>query len=258
MVKIAKKKSKKQQDSEVKLTKKDIKKPDAFLEASEKGFSLMTKYQKEIIATLVSILLIGFGISAFNYWSTQRDKEITAALGKVIKLYTAKVDPNYTPKDEEDEEEQTPTFKSEKEKYQKVVTEIQKYLKQFSGGKARLFLQLYLANSYYYLGEYDKALKEYRHLSDITSVKDPIYLPIAEGLLRTAEKLNKAEIGIKALSKFSNQGPEKFRPMAKLRLAEFYERNNMTDRALNIYRQLSKGKSQYKELARRKLALLQN
>ena len=155
MVKIAKKSRKR-----VKQSRKDMKQPDQFVEVTAKGAEWINNFRLQLLSVVGVLFLLALGVYLFYSISHNRAASVTGMLTETLKTYEGKIDKEAKAKD--DSSTDTKTFVTKKDKYEASVKTIQTQLKKYPSHQASIFLKLYLANSYFELGLYDKAIAQYQ------------------------------------------------------------------------------------------------
>ena len=249
MVRIAKKAKKSK-----KVSRKDLKEDDKFIQTAHQSIDILDKYKKELIGSVAAILLLATGFYGFSHVRGQNNRTASAELGKALKIYGAEV--TKTEK-KEDPLDDSKTYKTEKEKYTAAAKAFEKILKNHASSKPAPFVHLYLANSYFQLQDYKKAKKHYEVFLAKTWDKDPLYYLGVNGLSQTLTALKSADKGVSQLSKFSKKGAKPFRTFALMGLAQHYEKKGDLKLARKFYGEISKDdKSPLKKDAKKRLERL--
>ncbi|TNE43917.1 MAG: hypothetical protein EP343_32095 [Deltaproteobacteria bacterium] len=243
MVKIAKKKKTQQ-----KTSRKDLKGPDQFQEATTQTADWLNDNRSQVIGVLAGILILSLGIYVFRVVSAGSAHAVTKELTETLKIMEGKVEKKKDDKKKKDAStdsstDDAKTYATEKAKYEAAKKALAGQLKQHSGKKAAAFLHLYMGHSKYRLGKHEEAMVDYKNFLSKLNKSDPIYILGVSSLLRAAEASKKDAEGVKAMEDFLKSGAKVFRPLAALRLAEYYERKNDTKKAKEYYKQLAETKS---------------
>ncbi len=222
-----------------------MKGPDQFQEASSKGAEWLSENRVRVAAISAAIFVLALGVYLFNVMSNSAAYSVTTQLTKTLKVIEGKVDAKKKSDNSNNTSstDETKTYKSAKAKYEAATKVISKQLKSHSRAKASAFLQLFLANSQYRLGQYKKAIASYKKFLARLNPKDPIYIMGVGGLLRAAEAAKQDKEGIDAITTFLSKGAKAYRPLMVMRLAEYYERKKGYKSARKYYKQLAETKS---------------
>lgn len=243
MVKIAKKKK-----SQPKTSRKDLKGPDQFQEATTKSADWLSDNRNQVIGVLAGILILSLGIYVFRVVSAGSAHAVTKEITQTLKIMEGKVEKKKDDKKKKDAStdstsDDAKTYETEKAKYEAAHKALTGQLKQHSGKKAAAFLHLYLGHSQYRLGKTKEAVESYKKFLAKLNPKDPVYILGVSSLLRAAEASKQDKVGVDAMEKFLKTGSKVFRPLATLRFAEYYERKNNTAEAKKLYKQIAETKS---------------
>lgn len=272
MVKIAKKKKETE-----KISRKDIKEPDQFQEATTKSADWLSENRVQVAGAVLAVFILALGIYLFRVLSDGSAHAVTTELTKTLNIVEGKIEKedkkkDATSTDPANTDEDTKTYASNKLKQEEAKKTIEQQLKAHAGKKGSLFLQLYLGHSQYQLGQYKEATESYRKFLRRLHANDSLYVLGLTSLLRAAEASKQDQEAMTALEKFIETTPNPFRPLAALRLAEYFERKKDTVRAKKYYQMLAETKTlqnlagekktlsqtltEYQSTAKRRLALL--
>lgn len=252
VVKIAK-----QAKTRTKQSRKDMKQPDQFLEVTSKSAEWLKTHRNKIIITIAAIFLVSLGIYVVSLVSQNREKDVTERLSNILKIYNGKIETDEK-KDKKDEisEGDVKTFASKQQKYQTAIETIKSEMAKAPSTRSLKFMQLYLAHSHFQLDKYKEAMELYQKYIKGLSLTDPLYLLGAEGILQVNEAKKQGDKGITPLKEFAEKGVEALRPLALLRIAEYYQRQQNYAQARLHYEKLSKLTSSHQNTARQRLAIL--
>lgn len=146
-----------------KLTKQDIKSPDAFLRTMEQGISFTSKYGKPLAAVVVAAVLIAVGVLIANFIHDRSESSAAQALFKPQNEYRklhdqfeqakAPADPKADPKAAKPVAASGDLQKD----YGLVVAGFENVIKEHSGTVAASQAAVYLASIYQEYGKLDEA-----------------------------------------------------------------------------------------------------
>ncbi len=130
-----------------KITKKQIKE-DKLVTTYYKSVEYFNRYKQQILIGVGAVAVILFGIFWYVNNVKEKNTEATVAIAKVMPLYNSG-------------------------SYQEAIegkpgTDVmgfKKIVEEYGGTEQGNYAKIYLANSYYYLGKYDEALKYYEDYS---------------------------------------------------------------------------------------------
>lgn len=248
VVKVAKKAKKSS-----KISRKELKQDDQFIEVTGKGVEVAGEYRNQIIVVVIGIFLLTAGIYLFRAQQTHRANALTEDIGKALKIYNGQIDKEKKSTDD------VKYFATAKAKHEASVKAFTKLLKKHKGSTGANLVHLYLGHSYFGQKKYKKAREEYMNFLARVKEKDPMAFLGVEALARVQQALNNAKLGLSKLQSYKEQGAQKIKPFALMRLAEYYQRKKDYKQARVYYKQLSKSKdapSKMKDTAERRLAVL--
>lgn len=248
MVKVAKKAKSR------KPSRKDIKQPDQFIEATTKSAELLSTYRNPLILFVVAIFLVSLGLFGFNYYRKNQEAASSDQLTKALEHYKAEVKKDAKKDDKKDDK--TKVYATSKEKYTVALKHLKKVADTYPNTRAGSFARLYMANCHFHLKQYAKAQPLYMAFLRKTSPSDPLYYVGANGLAYTLDALKKPKEGLKLLEEASNKGAPSSKAFALLRLAEYHHHRKDYKKARGYYKKLAKDKSPYQAEAKKRLAIL--
>jgi len=187
-----------------KLTKKELKQPDAFQRIGDDVRDFMEK-RLNLILTIAALLLVGGAGAALASYVSQRGEEKAAAeLGAALKVLSRPVaEGAEAPKPAEGED---PPFKSEKEKDEAIVKAMTDFRGNHKGTRAATTAAITLAEAQYDLGQYDQAIAAYKDYLQGAPKEDPMRAAAQEGLGYSYEAQKQYD---QALSAFQELGKDK-------------------------------------------------
>ncbi len=203
-----------------KITKKQIKE-DKLVTTYYKTVELFNEYKQQILIGVAALAIILFGIFWYVNSNKEKNREATIAISKVLPLYNSG-------------------------SYQEAIdgkpgTDIiglKQIVEDYGGTEQGNYAKIYLANSYYYLGKYDEALKYYEDYSGDNEIfKATAYAGIAACYEAMGKHEDAAEYFEKAanVSQFNAHNPEYI-----LNAAINYLESNEKDKAKELFQVIRK------------------
>jgi tetratricopeptide (TPR) repeat protein len=149
-----------------KYNRKQRGKQDEFVSFWHKAYQVAEPYLTKAsiaILTAIVVLLVVWGVTSFYERKAQAAAE---AFGRAVKVYDAELitDANPLKTPEPGEEAPTPRFKTEKERADAALAELDKLDKEHSGSKVARDALLFRAGVLYDLGRFDDAQAAYQKL----------------------------------------------------------------------------------------------
>lgn len=162
-----------------KLTRKELKQPDAFQAAGAQAQSWFQERQKAILIVLGVILVGGLGVALATYLSNRSDQQAAKSFGDALKPLSREVAAGESaPVVAEGED---PPFKSQKEKDEALVKALAEFKQQNSGSKAAATAAITLAQANFRLGKLDDALAGFDDYLKAAPTDDPLRAAALEG-----------------------------------------------------------------------------
>lgn len=189
-----------------KLTRKELKQPDAFQAAGAQAQSWFQERQKAILIVLGVVLVGGLGIALATYLSNRSDQQAAKSFGDALKPLDRPVvaDKSDTPPPTPAEGEEPP-FKSQKEKDEALVKALTDFKSNNGGSKAAATAAITLAQANFRLGKLDDALAGFDDYLKVAPTDDPLRAAALEGKGYVFEAKGDYE---KALAAFEQLGRE--------------------------------------------------
>jgi tetratricopeptide (TPR) repeat protein len=161
-----------------KMTRKELREPDAFLKAGGEATSWIDTHRNLVLLVIGGLLLLGGGAAIANYVGDRSDARAAQELGQTMKLYERPVQtgmPNFDAPPGE-----TP-FGSQKEKDEAIVKALSDFRAAHKGSPSAVTAALSLAQAQYRLGDYDAAIASYGEFVSKVDAKDPLRAAGLEG-----------------------------------------------------------------------------
>jgi len=190
-------------------TRKQLKQPDEFITASMKAWEWVGQRIKGAIATVVVVLLVVGAVSLWRQRANRHAKVATEALGRGLEIYNQTVFPgaDKLPK----REDGLPRFSTRKAKLEAAIKAFSKVIAAHQGGGVVYLAQLMRAGTYYDLGQYDKAGKDYEaYLSKVGTSQPRFRRTALEGLAYSYEARKAWDQALSTLAKLEKKGEQRF------------------------------------------------
>lgn len=249
MVRVAKKAK-----SQHKLTRKEIKEDDQFIQTTQKSADWLQDNKREVTFLLVGIFALFIGFFIFRGVQSQGNLKASITLEKALKVSEATIDKDKKETDEVDEDEAI-TFKSQKKKDEAIIKAFEVVIKKHPRTRPSSLAHLSLAHAFTKAGKYDDAKKNYDIFLLQMSKQDPLYFLGVSGTAQLLEKQKKAGESEKKLQHYREKGLKELKDHASFQLAEYYMYNKKNAKARKLYEEIKKNKeSPFKEEATKRLA----
>lgn len=165
-----------------KLTRKELKQPDAFQAAGAQAQSWFHERQKAILIAVAVVVLGGLGVALATYLSTRSDQRAAKTFGEALAPLERPVVTGQTdmPPPAADSDEKPP-FKSQQEKDEALVKSLTEFRGDHGSSKAAATAALALAQANFRLGKHDEALGGFDDFLKIAQNDDPLRAAALEG-----------------------------------------------------------------------------
>ena len=145
-------KAKKSKEEVIDVVNEELEYNDQFVDIANKALNTSIKNKYFVFAAIIAAVIIA-GTLAFMD-SSKKSKAITLSkeFSSALAIYDSEVIPN---------SEADGQFKTNKEKLEKAIDSFETFSTAHKGSTLSVVSKLYIANSYFELSEYDKAIKAY-------------------------------------------------------------------------------------------------
>jgi tetratricopeptide (TPR) repeat protein len=227
-----------------KIIKKKLKKPDEFINITEKAFLFITHHSKPIAAGGGILLILIVSIFFFQKWERGKEEKAYQMFNSAMETYQM-VNASYR-------EESFQEYKNVLEKFNEILTEFPRT----SYGKIAI---LYKGNIDLRLGEFEEAMESYESFLQKAG-KEKLYRSFAmEGLGYAHEGKKDYEKAINVYQKVVDLGERFQSANAYLGLGRCYEKLGRNREALEQYKNFIKAsqKSEMTNIVLRKISSLE-
>ncbi|MGQ0506591.1 MAG: tetratricopeptide repeat protein [Myxococcaceae bacterium] len=189
-----------------KLTKKELRSPDAFQRAGAEATSWAGQHEKKLAGAVVVVLLVGGGIAVTRYLSSRTDHQASRALSEALKVLERPVTESPS---SEDSKDLTP-FRTEKEKSEAVVKTLAEFRSQYKGTQSAVTAALPYAQASLKLGNYDEALSAYQEVAKDIPATDPLHSTALEGTGYAYEAKGQLDQALSSFEQLSKENQSEF------------------------------------------------
>lgn len=143
-----------------KLTRKELRAPDALQRAGLEARHWMEGREKYVVAAVVGLLLLAFIPVLIHYFSGRAQRQAERALGEALIPVTRPVaEPGQAPPPDVPEAQKP--FATQKEKDEAIVASLTRFRDEYRGTASAITAALPLGHALHRLGRYDEALQIY-------------------------------------------------------------------------------------------------
>lgn len=221
-----------------KYNRKQKKPSDEFVGFWEKVYNAAAPYARAIgivLGTTMAIVFVVWGLS--NYFE-HRTESAAEAFGRAVKIYDAELLAGDAQPEKTDEENPIPRFKTQKERADAALAELDALEKKWGSTDAAKNALLFRAGIHFDQGRYDEAAKLYQQASD-RAAKDPQLQAVArEGIGLCAEAQNKLDDALAAYKAMEPKSGDFYRDRALYDQARVQIKKGDKKAAANLYKEV--------------------
>ena len=239
-------------DFTMKLSRKELKRPDEFITlVGRVGAWISANLKEVVIAVCVVISLVGAGIG-YSAWRLEKNVEAADAFRKIVQEL-----PSYPPFDEAAESKDPVAPDTTKEEWSKVLSELDAFEKQHGSSSLGGPATLYRGKALLSLGRHDEAKTAYRKGAD--KLSEPYIFLAKEGEAHVLMEQKKWDEAAKIWKEISANEKNPLREFHLWNLGLTFEGAVDMKNALQIYKDFEAkySDSSLIEKVRARLALLQ-
>ena len=218
-----------------KLTKEDVKGPDAFIAFSDKVIEKIEEQRKPIIFVLAAGFIVGLAFVSVSFIMKKQEQEAQNALYKLETQYKKRTDK--LAKDEQKNKE----GKSLESDYGQIVDQYQQFIKEYPKSKAAKIAAIALADIYQDYGKNEKSLET---LENATKSLDPddfffgLILSKKASIYLDTKKYPDAISTLKTI--IAEKSQEHLKADSLLRMGLAYQQMSKVDDAINTFETITR------------------
>lgn len=215
------------------LTRKDMKGPDKFQQASAEALDWATKHRKTIVRAAVAVVVVVVGAVAAQAVMERQHEKAGGSLYKAFDAMDGEISSVPLPG------VPRPLFKTEEDKQKAVIAALESVKSEHSGTPSARTADLALGDAHLRLGEADKAIASYESFLKAAPKDDSLRFSAYQGLAFAQEA--KGDLA-KAAEQFDTLGKEvpAFKDQAALHRARLFERMGKVEEAKKILESFAK------------------
>jgi len=161
-----------------KLTRKELRGPDAFQKAGFQARDWLQDKQKLALAAVLALFLAGGGVAVASYLSNRNEGDASKALATALKVAERPVRAEAPPPPELDAEA---PFASQKEKDEALIKGLAELRQKYPRSRAAIAAELPIGEAQLRLGKPDDAIKSLDDFLKATPPDDPLRAEALEG-----------------------------------------------------------------------------
>jgi tetratricopeptide (TPR) repeat protein len=198
-------------------------KEDEFVSFWAKAFKTLEPYFRAIGISLASACAVTFAVWGLTSWREHKAQNAAELFGRAVKIYDADLLVGDAPKTEETEENPIPRYKTEKERVDATMEQLDKLDKEFGSSPVAKNALVFRAGVLYDQGKYDDAAKLYEKFLKEGSSDAAVTALGREGLGLCHEARNKLDDALAAY--------QAIEPTLKSAKSDFYLDRALYDQA---------------------------
>ncbi len=220
-------------------TRKAQLQPDEFVSFWQRSYEVLSPYGRAIgFATFgaLAVLAISWGL---DHFFTGRRQEATAAMGRAVRLALADlISEKSDPAHNDPPAEEVPRYKTEKERSEAVIAEVDKLRREHKASAAARESLLTKARALHDLRRYSEAIVAYQEFLKAAEPNDPLARVAREGLGLAFEAEGNLKEAVEAFRALESHGGEAFRDRAKFAQARLLVKQKEPKAARAIYQEI--------------------
>jgi tetratricopeptide (TPR) repeat protein len=209
---------------------------DEFVDFWSKLYKKTEPYMRAILLTIGSAVVVWFLVYGISGWMEHKSQAAAEQFGKAVKIYDADLTTDDTAAKSEDE---TPRFKTEKERADAAFAALDELNKKWSGSDVARDSLVFRAGIFFDLGRYPEATDTYRKFLDQLKNKDvPLAALAKEGIGLSLEAQGKLDEALTAYTQLEPSSGDFYKDRAMYAQARIYQKKGDKEKAKSIYQQI--------------------
>ncbi len=193
-------------------TRKQLKKPDEFVSFWHKAYEAAAPYGRAIGLALLGGVVVLVLFWAFDHWSTGKREQATDKFAQATRIAEADLITDDNPA--KPEVDKVPRFKSDKERMDAALAELDKIDKENPSSDVATRALLFRAGALYREGRYGDAEAAFKKYLDKAGADDSLGFLAREGIGLCAEAQNKLDDALSAYKALEPKSGDFFRDRA--------------------------------------------
>jgi predicted negative regulator of RcsB-dependent stress response len=220
-------------------SKTQIPQNDEFVSFWQRAYDFISPYGRPIAIGGGLLLVMLAAVWATDRLFVSRKQNATEMLGRVLRIYQAELLPeDAKPEDAKPKDDDTPRFKTAKERAEATVAELDKLMKEAGSSSAAEDAQLVRAGALFDLGRFADAEAAYRSFLDHVSKSDKLAVVAREGLGLSMEAQGKLDAALSAYQEIEKAGGDTYRDRAQFDQARVIAKKGDKKKAFDMYKQI--------------------
>lgn len=215
-----------------KLSKEEVKGPDAFIAFSDKAIEHIEKHRKPILVILATAFILGLSFVAIKFIFKKNEQKAQ------FKLYT--IESEYKKRSEE-LVKKTEDKKDLTADYGKIIDDYSQFINEYSGSKASYIAALSLADIYDTYNEYSKTFENLKKVTGSLKPDSFFYGLIFSKMGSALLALKKYEDAIQQFQKVVDaKGQTHLRADSLLKIGLSYQQMNNEAKAVEAFERITR------------------
>jgi len=191
-----------------KLSRKELKKPDEFVQSGQKFMQWATDNARQVMLGVGGIVAIGVIVAVASWWMETQAVAAGAALGDAIDLSERPIatEGEATPVPETGVPAEE-NFKSEEAKTASIEAALEKVVSDYPGTPAAALAETRLGDFAFKKGDFDRALTRYEAVVKVAAENSGVLYSALEGIGLCHEAKGEGEAALKAYEALETGAP---------------------------------------------------
>lgn len=184
-----------------KLTRKEMRNPDAFQRVTTEYWSKLAHYKKPLLIGVSAFFGLFLALALVSHFLEGKSAKASAELSRALEVSRRGVEGSLDPAADPD----APKFKTAKEKNEEFAKQLDQVRKQFPSTEAALTATAYYGDAQFNLGNLDEAVKSYEEYLKASKGGEPMRALVLEGVGYVYEAKKDYEKALDAFDRMSKE-----------------------------------------------------
>ncbi|MFN7134187.1 MAG: tetratricopeptide repeat protein [Myxococcales bacterium] len=217
-----------------KLSRKEIREPDAFQKATAQLGEKMFAHQKAVLGALAGLLGLVVLFAIGSQVSAGKKTDAGGALARALETARRPVEGSF----DQSTDPELPKFKTHQEKYEELARQLDEVRQKFGGSEAAKTATLYYGDAQFQLGQFDKAIESYEAFLKNPTGGNATKVLALEGLGYAYEAKKDYAKASEAFGRMKSEAGEGFKDRAAYHQARLLELQGKKEEAAAAYQQI--------------------
>lgn len=220
-----------------------LKKPDEFVSFWTRIILAIRPYTRPISIGLGAFVVIVLTVWLVDHFVVVAQEDATEQLGRAMRIYEAELDTGEAKaddaaKDDVKAEGDVPRFKTEKERAEATLAELDQLMKKHGSTRAAHRGLLFQGGVFFALGRYDEAEVAYKKFLDKAEADNSLRFLAREGVALCEEARGRLDQALVLYQEMGRGGGDFYRDRAMYAEARLYEKKGDGKKAAEVYKEI--------------------